>query len=336
MVSFAQWLLQKAREDEVDRLYFLSREGKIIKQVYDYWSEGEKNAPKSDYLEISRRAAGVAAIFALDDVLDIARTTYFPNTLENFLNTRYGLNLSDKRWSELAESPGWNRTVVVSVQDRKIEHLIPLFQTLEAEIKAVAQKERLALLRYLNDKGLNFDDHQAVVDIGYGGSVQGYMNRLLSPKVHGYYLMTDERSVKVAENYNVIIRGCFFENIKQSSNAPIMHRHSFDLEKLLSTNDPQIEHYEVDITGNMNEHYRDLSIAEIECADIRNRLMDGAMDYAKDAKRIRTTMLPDFQPSCWTAKMLMETFLIKHSQSETDLLSKIVLDDYYCGRGLVA
>jgi predicted HAD superfamily hydrolase len=335
-VSFSQWLLQKSREDGVDRLYFLSREGKLIKQVYDCWSEGEKKAPKSDYLVISRRAAGVAAILTLDDIFDIARTIYFSNTIENFLYARYGVSLSNERWAEIARSPGWDRTTVVSVQDRKIEHLVPLLQTLQAEIFAKAQSERLVLLCYLTDKGLNRDDRQAVVDIGYGGSVQGYMNKLLSQKVHGYYLMTNEHAEKVAGTYDVIIRGCFFENVKESSNVPIMYRESFDLEKLFSSDEPQIEYYERDATGNVKGHYRDLFPAEIECAGIRKRLQEGAMDYATDTRRIRETMLPDFQPSCWTAKMLMGAFLTQHSQSETDLLSKIVLDDHYCGRGLVS
>lgn len=336
LVSFAQWLLQTTREDGIDRLYFLSREGKLIKQVYDFWCEGEKNIPLSDYLVVSRRAAGVAAILKPDDILDIACTFYYPNTIENFLYTRYGLSLSDKRWGEIAQSPGWDCTTVVSVRDRKIEHLVPLLQTLQAEIYAKAEDERLALLRYLTDKGLDQDDRQAVVDIGYGGSVQSYMNKLLSRKVHGHYLMTDERAEKVAGIYNVIIRGCFFENVKQSSFAPIMYRYSFDLEKLFSSDEPQIEYYDIDATDNVNGHYRGLSLAEIECDDIRKWLQEGAMEYATDARRIRATMLPDFQPSCRTAQMLMDTFLTKHSQSETDLLSKIVLDDFYCGRGLVS
>jgi len=34
--------------------------------------------------------------------------------------------------------------------------------------------------------------------------------------------------------------------------------------------------------------------------------------------------------------MLIDAFLEQKSQKEIELLSKIVLDDYYCGRGLVS
>jgi FMN phosphatase YigB (HAD superfamily) len=337
LVSFSQWLIQKARQDGVDRLYFLSREGKPMKEVYACWSEGVADAPQAEYLVLSRRAAGLAAIATLDDILDIAKTTYFSNTIENFLYTRYGLRLSEERWGELANAVKIERASLVSVQHQQIEHLIPLLQAIETEIHARVQLERLALLRYLAEKGLNRDTRQGVVDVGYGGSVQGYMNTLLSRQVHGYYLMTDERAAKIAETHQVHLRGCFYENVKRSSNnTPLMYRESFTLEKLLSTNEPQVEYYEIDAAGTVHGCHREMFPAELACADIRNQLLEGAMDFAKDARRIRETMLPDFQPSCWTAQMLFDAFLVQKSPKENELLSKIVLDDHYCGRGLVS
>lgn len=336
LTSFAQWLLQKSREDGVDRLYFLSREGKIMKQVYDCWAEGEQTAPKSDYLVLSRRAAGVAAISTIEDILDIARTDYLPNTAEKFLRTRYGITLSDEQWKRLAETVSIGRKTIISVQDSRVDHLIPLLQALEPDIHARIQAERPVLLRYLAGKGMDKDDCQALVDIGYGGSVQGSINKLLQQKVHGYYLMTVERAGKVAATYNVIVRGCLLENVEQSPDSPVLYRQSFDLEKLLSADEPQVEYYGTDASGNAAGRYRGLSPAETACADIRRQLREGTMEYVRDAQRVRETMLPDFQPSCRTARVLAEAFLAQHSQGETDLLSKIVLDDHYCGRDLVS
>lgn len=340
LVSFAQWLMEMARAFSIERLYFLAREGKPIQQVFDCWSGGLKDTPRSEYLALSRRAAGFAAISTLDDIFDIARTIYFPNTLEKFLHTRYGIHLSDARWAELSQSLNIQRNTEITVQNRQIDHLIPLLKALEGEIMARATQERTALLRYLKNKGVSQDDHQAVVDVGYSGSVQKYLNKLLSSeqvrKVHGLYLMTDERAAKVAETYQVMLRGCFFENVQGSSNVPTMYRLSFDIEKLLSTNEAQIEYYKIDPAGQVNGHHRPLLPEELACADIRDQLLAGALDFAKDARQVRETLLPDFQPSKWTAQMLMEAFLEKKSQRESDLLSQIVLDDYYCGRDLVS
>jgi predicted HAD superfamily hydrolase len=336
LVSFSQWLLQRTRQDNIKRLYFLSREGKIIKEVYDYWSAGESNAPWADYLVLSRRAAGLAAINTFDDILNIAKITYFSNTIENFIQTRYGLHLGDKRWEELNRSLSIKRNSLISVQNKQITHLIPLLKAIEKEIYARVQYERPPLMQYLTEKGLNSHINQAVVDIGFGGSIQGYLNSLLSRKIHGYYLMTDERTAKVAEASQVLLQGCFHENVNRFlNNVPIMYRESFDLEKLLSTNEPQIEYYEFDHTNNIRGCYRQMLSAELVCASIRDQLLEGVMDFTREARGIRSGMLPDFQPSCWTSQMLFDIFLSQKSPIEEELLSKIVLDDYYCGRGLV-
>lgn len=337
LVSFVSWLLERSHEDGIARLYFLAREGQLIKEVYDCWTNGITGAPQSDYLVVSRRAAGGAAIAMFADIVEIARMIYFPNTLENFLHTRYGLTLDDERWQTIQKISGWERDSMVAVQNRKVEYLIPLLQMLQSEIMARADKERQALLKYLDEKGLTRDDRQAVVDVGYGGSVQGYLNRILMQRVHGYYMITDDRAAKVAQTYNVILRGCFLEDIvMQSPNAPAIARYSFDLEKLLSITEPQVEYYDLDEMGRARACYRDLSPAEMGASNIREKIRRGALDYAKDARQIRKTMLPDFRPSCWTAQMLIEAFLTQKSIAESDLLSRIVLDDHYCGRGLIA
>ena len=335
LTSFVSWLLQKAREDGVERLYFLSREGKIIKQIYDLWTNGDTKAPKSDYLVVSRRTTSVAAISKLDDILEIAKTHYYRNPIEKFLMTRYGLAIQDTQWEIYEKSLHMGRSTIIAVRDKKIEHLTRLLQNLEPDIIARAKTERTSLLQYFNEKGLNQINRQAVVDIGYGGSVQRDMNKVLSQKVHGYYLLTDERSDEIVNAYKVIIRSCFFGRTEQPHETSIMYRSSFELEKLLSADEPQIEYYLMDSRGNVEGHFRDLSPVENESSGIRKQLQEGAMDYIRDARHLRETMLPDFQPSCWTAQMLMETFLDSRSQAEADLLSKIVLDDHYCGRDLV-
>lgn len=336
LVSFANWLIHQARSDGIERLYFLSREGKLIKEVFDRWCVGLSDVPISEYLVVSRRAAGVACIKTFEDILNIARMVYFPNTLENFLYTRYGLTLNDERWTEVERITGLSRFAQVSVpKEGRIDHLIPLLRVVEADIRRKAEEERPGLLRYLLEKGLGLDDLQAVVDVGYGGSVQGYLNRLLPRKVHGYYLMTDERSMRVIETCKVIVRGCFCENVAQTPHAPAIYRYSFEVEKLLSSSEPQVEFYEIDSGGELRAHYRDLQPEEWARAHLQEEIRRGVLDFADDARRIREKVLPDFQPSCWTAQLLIEEFLESKSPRESEFLSKILLDDHYCGRGLV-
>ncbi len=61
----------------------------------------------------------------------------------------------------------------------------------------------------------------------------------------------------------------------------------------------------------------------------------GALQYTADLQEIRQNLLPDFRPSSFVASSLMDAFLTNQSAAEA-LLSGIILDDYYCGRDLVA
>jgi hypothetical protein len=114
-----------------------------------------------------------------------------------------------------------------------------------------------------------------------------------------------------------------------------MYRYSFEVEKLLSSNDPQLEYYELDAKGSLRGIYRDLESLETMANSTRDEIRRGALQYAIDAAMIRDKVYPAFEPSVWTAKNIIETFLQDRSSSENEFLSKIVLDDYYCGRGLV-
>lgn len=336
LISFSNWLLDQSKNNEINRLYFLSREGKLIKEIFDCWVDGIENNLESHYLVISRRCAGVASIRNFNDILEIAKTTYFPNTVENFLFTRYGLKLDDKKWGKISKELGWSSQKEISVHDKKIDFLFPILKELESDIYNIGLFEQKGLLNYLKRMEMLNDDNQAVVDIGYGGSVQSYLNSLIENKVHGYYLLTDERANKVSEKFNVVVKGCFYENIDRKLDLPIIYKYNFDLEKLLSSVDPQLEFYETNKNDEIIGIFRELEALELNSNPIRNEIYSGALKFASDAVKIRNEVLPSFKPSTWTAEMLIESFFKFQSQKELEFLSKIVLDDHYCGRGLVS
>ena len=335
LISFSQWLLGKAREDGVDRLYFLSREGRLMKAVYDAWTADLPDAPRSEYLVVSRRCSSMAALSSFEDILNIARTTYFPNTLVKLLNTRYGITPSAEKWQEISRAENLGPESILEIQYKKIGRLEAVLSLLRDEISARAESEKTGLLQQLAELGIPAAKNPAVADVGYGGTVQGHLNKILGKPVHGYYLLTDERSRLVADRYGVHLRGCFGENISSGLEGPLLFRYSFEVEKLLSSNDAQVEFYEVE-NGRAVGHFRPLTPAEIEPAPIRDGIRAGALQYTADLREIRQNLLPDFRPSSFVTSSLMDAFLTNQSAAENTLLSSIILDDYYCGRDLVA
>ncbi|PTN12111.1 rhamnan synthesis F family protein [Nitrosomonas aestuarii] len=336
ILAFVQWLTAKAAADGIQHLLFLSREGQILKTVYDRWTSNDTQAVASDYLVISRRTVTVPMISNLDDIFEIARIQFSPNTLTTFIEERFGFTLSSAECDHFAHNKLWPKNKRVSVEDQNIDHLIPLLRTLEEKILAQAEDERTGLFAYLDGMKFNSTESTAVVDIGYAATIQGRLNRLLHKPVHGYYLVTEERAQKICVEHNVIAQGCFGHYVNAFNNPPLVFKESFSMEKLLSSNDPQIVRYHLSSTGDIVPEFRKLTETERQTMTTRAEIQRGIMDFVDRSIAIRAELVSDFIVPSELAKDLFETFVEQPSRSELDILRKLTLDDYYCGRGLVS
>ena len=335
LTGMAQWLIDNARRDGVEQLHFLAREGQLMKAVYDVWAEEVSDAPPSKYLVVSRRTCSVPLLANLDDVLALGKGDYYLNTASNYLLERFGLTLSDSAWSELQTELNGGRDTQVEVRNGNLAVLEPVLTKLAETIFKQAEQEREALTLYLKTMGLMAGQRNAVVDVGYGATIQNYLCKLTGQKLNGYYLATDERSIPVAEQHGVIVRGCLMHNVEHSLAAPIMYLRSFELEKLLSSSDGQVVKYTSKDGVNVEAHYRELSVQERDGDAFRNDLRNGVLQFARDAVRVRTQLLGSFAPSLEASRAIADEFFSKHSTDELKLLGEVMLDDHYCGRGVV-
>lgn len=329
-LSFVQWLAETAISDGIERLYFLAREGQFLKTVYDRWSQCCTNAPPSHYLELSRRAVTVPAITTFNDIEDLARIRYFPNGICSFFYERYGLEVDMKDIE-----PYWPKDKPLEIRNEDIDHIKALLHALAERILAQANGEREGLLAYLEHMGLKDDSRCAVVDIGYSATIQERLNRLLKRQIHGYYIATDKRAETVSRKHEVITRGCFVNFANSNHDAPAVYRLSFTLEKLLSADDAQIIRYRLATDGQILSEKRTLSDAERGASKVRMDVRRGAMDFVEAAIAIRLNLLSDFVVSSELANALYETFMNNLTSTEEEVLRALVLDDHYCGRGLV-
>lgn len=335
VLSFVQWLAQQASADSMQRLYFLSREGEFLKKVYDIWSPHADAAPPSEYLVLSRRAVTVPMIATLEAIESIARTRYFENHVSAFVRERYGLVLTEEEWSSLERQGLLDADRQIEVVDEQIDHIKPLLAALLPRILAQAQLEMPCVMAYLNGMGLNSTEKFAVVDVGYSATIQGRLNQLVGSKVHGYYMMTDARAQPIADRFDVTVQGCFGQYVQFSDDATALLRQSFDLEKLLSSDEGQIIRYHVLPDGVVVPEVRALSRDEVRGQPIRAQIRAGALQFITDAIALRRNLLGDYVVPAALGRQLYEV-LVKHpSEREVALLRELVLDDYYCGRDLV-
>ncbi|CBL43691.1 hypothetical protein HDN1F_01080 [gamma proteobacterium HdN1] len=335
-VGFAQWVAEIASQDAIDQLYFLAREGEFLKQVYDLWHEQTGLGPPASYLCVSRRAVTVPAIQTFEDIKAIAEPNYFRNSLRNFLLERFGVQLSDEESITLETNGLWKQNRALEINDQNPTHILPLLQHLTPRILQQAAEESEALRLYLSACGLYGARKPAVVDVGYAGSIQSALCRFTGRKIHGLYFATNTRAQQVADQNQVSIQACHANFVAEKSLEPALYSASFELEKLLSSNEAQVVRYYLDSEGKTIAEHRTLSHQETESENTRRQIRKGAIAFLQDHLEVRRTLFPHHRVPNPLARELYARFIHPLSDTERQIFKSLALDDFYCGRGVVS
>jgi predicted HAD superfamily hydrolase len=200
--GFTTWLLARAVEDRVETLYFLSRDGQILKQVYDRLSPWVEHAPPSEYLYASRRALNVPAITELDErTMDFLVSGTSTLRVAQFLE-RIGLDPS--LLTRAVREAGFSSLDQRVRTGADYARLRTLFRSIADEIRRVAVGERPFILDYFRRVGILDRKRIGIVDIGWHGTLQDSISTLLSLsgrkiEIKGYYLGTFSKARAVCE-----------------------------------------------------------------------------------------------------------------------------------------
>lgn len=200
--GFISWLQKKISKLDLDKYYFFSRDGYIMKEVYELMYPEEKE--KLKYLYASRRAFNFASIKNLDeDSMNFLVSGTSRLTVKQFLE-RIGIDAED--YKRQIESVGFTGLEHVVDNGKEYEMLRNLYHELSDVIIARAHDERSHLVKYLNQEEIINNDRIAVIDIGWHGSMQYSFELLLESigkkheAIKGYYLATYHNAKKYSDN----------------------------------------------------------------------------------------------------------------------------------------
>lgn len=213
VLGFARFIREHCAREGIRRIYFLARDGLIVRTLYDTLFTGE--GTRTHYLLASRRCVNFAGIHQVDDeALGFLCSGTTRLRAADFLR-RIGLDAEDPHvrgpLSELFPDP---REVVNDGE--QYARLRELFRRLEARISADARRERESYLDYLDSEGLGRED-AAVVDIGWHGSLQQSLVNLLhregrlQARIHGLYLGTYTHAKRSCQAGELTLRGWLFD-----------------------------------------------------------------------------------------------------------------------------
>lgn len=189
-VAFTTWLVSRLRDLAPARVCFLARDGKIMRRAYNRMLgiTGE-NVLENHYLYASRRVLNLAVIRELEERdLDFLCTGTTRLPVRAFLE-RIGLDAGPVLPKILEAGFGGGDHVV---QPDQYGPLRELFRSIRDDVESLAAEERACFLKYLESIGAMNGDPLGLVDIGWHGSMQTSLRRLLDfvdcpTRLEGFY-----------------------------------------------------------------------------------------------------------------------------------------------------
>ncbi|NDV62233.1 HAD-IA family hydrolase [Puniceicoccales bacterium CK1056] len=196
--GYVQFLIEKLRGRGIKKVYFLSRDGHILKQVYEILTTNLSDCPEADYLFASRRALNFASIHELDKVTEDWLAEGIGLTIGDFLRR---INIDPQAHLESIRECGFDNIDHPVVGGHEYENLRKLYHHISPALLEAAAKERSIYLSYLRHKGVLDDQSFVLVDVGWMTSIQRSFEKLLRPEapdlpIEGYYLGTYPQAIE--------------------------------------------------------------------------------------------------------------------------------------------
>ena len=221
--SLVLWMLHDLKQTSHDRIFFLSRDGYLIKIIYDKMSKYFPDAPLSDYLYASRSAHKSVYLRYPWGVLKTLRDSPYNTKLDNLrgmLCTRFGLVLNDVEFGKL-------QSLLCKEEDIQPSMLFSILTKYKIQICELAKKEFILAENYYRSR-FKRSASPVIFDLGYLGSTVEGLCTFLGKQSLPFYFFNGSYSKKenlflsgklfvhyASEEYNSLLMP-FLEKITQS------------------------------------------------------------------------------------------------------------------------
>lgn len=228
---FIQQIAKFCLENEITKIFFLSREGWIFKQ---YWEKAisilhpAADLPQAEYLYVSRMALAGASCAYQGLTQANADIAFMPAGNRDFRDVCRIFNLDPEKFAPHLAAFGLTVDTCLSpahegylYENRENFNALLQEEAFQEEVKRQTKEPNEALQRYLNEAGLFNHENIAIVDIGWSGTIQRFLfeaiaHRADCPNCFGL-LFGATRGITYPESSKNTVRGIMYD------------RHVFDL-----------------------------------------------------------------------------------------------------------
>lgn len=205
LYGFTQWLAGRLKRDGIEDVYFLAREGYMLKRAFDALNI---DGIRTNYLYCSRRAFQVPLLWFDSDLQTVVETFVYHRhiTLRRLL---LQIGLDPEKYCSKARECGLEMDRLYKKKGLT-ETLKDFYALIREDVIENAGEEYVALMAYF--RSLDLPKKFALVDTGFRGTIQYCMEQLLNCKqtgvtVKGYYFSA---SKECFQRYGIIADGYLY------------------------------------------------------------------------------------------------------------------------------
>lgn len=196
LVTFVSSVIEHAKKDDVERLYFVARDGYGLKRIYDIMQNNvgnEEIVAPSKYLCMSRLSLRLPSLLKLDssDLRALARKSQKKQILLQDFFTSYGL--TSEEFCQIAKRYNLTGNEVIDLlnKDSRIDLLLADFD-FKSLIIQKSEEARELFREYLSSIQLKGESKIGLVDLQGEGHCQLLLESILSNgnnklNIHAYY-----------------------------------------------------------------------------------------------------------------------------------------------------
>lgn len=344
---FIQQIAKFCLENEITKIFFLSREGWIFKQ---YWEKTisvlhpAADLPQTEYLYVSRIALAGASCAYQGLTQANADIAFMPSGNRDFRDVCRIFSLDPEKFAPHLAAFSLTVDTCLSpahegylYENRENFNALLQEEAFQEEVKQQTKEPNEALQRYLSEVGLFNHENIAIVDIGWSGTIQRFLfeaiaHRTDCPNCFGL-LFGATRGIAYPESSKNTVRGIMYD------------RHVFDLagstlfyaqdvfEEACRAPHPTLNGYKL-----IDDGYRlvfrstedEIGQAEQQqdsyFAPLQQGMLDSAEKFAAAAALLGFTFV-DWKP--WVNYLLLSKLAFPRAQEVANIRHQHHLDDFH-------
>jgi FMN phosphatase YigB (HAD superfamily) len=325
IVGYTQWLIRRLKAGNIDKAYFLARDGYLIMKAYERFEKIFKDLPASGYLLCSRRSVMVSGIQCKEDIEEIATLNFGVMEVRDFLRSRFGVDYDEVSHGILRKY-GFSKSGATKIRfPQDLPVAIHFCNDISDLIYAKARQERGPYLEYLKGIGFFEAENPAFVDIGYSGTMQRKIEITAGKSVSGFYMFTHNYVLDYFSDKG------FEAWIAEYDSQRSCYRHVFNdyiplLESFLSSEAGSF----VSINPDQSVNYLYASNESDRCAFIR-QAHAGVLAYVDDFIDRFGSFALDTEISTEVSIKPMEFFGARPSFEDVHAIRGVVLENMFAG-----